>query len=153
MLTPFTMAEVILTCCRLKDEDVTWLYGPLMPGSYEPPTKPEKNTRFPHQARLKRATLGLESLHASSETTSQGTASPWPPMPLNGRDCWVGEGRHVHFNEEVEQYIAIDGHDGDDDYNGSDESDSDDGGLMMKKPSKGKSVFAGFGGVVSGRLE
>ncbi|RDL38454.1 Uncharacterized protein BP5553_02794 [Venustampulla echinocandica] len=74
---------------------------------------------------------GLSHLHTSafSSAVSSGLASPG-----------ARERKHIHFNEQVEQCIAVEvkGDDDDDDpelYNGYDydDSDSDDGGVMMKR--------------------
>jgi hypothetical protein len=62
---------------------------------------------------------------------SSGVASPG-----------TGQMKHIHFNEQVEQYIALDmkgGHD-EDAYSvhGDYESDSDDGAIMMKGSNWGR---------------
>jgi hypothetical protein len=55
----------------------------------------------------------------------------------------TNERRHIHFNDNVEQFAAVDVEDGDDDRDGidsyaidNDDSSSDDGLLMMKMSSK-----------------
>ncbi|KAG5978022.1 hypothetical protein E4U55_006411 [Claviceps digitariae] len=74
--------------------------------------------------RESQATTNSSSLAAS--TDSSNLSSPFP------------ERKHIHFNEQVEQYIAINMKDDDeDDFFGQDQfgqdSDSDAGALMMKR--------------------
>lgn len=61
-----------------------------------------------------------------SSVTSSGLVSPG-----------TGEKKHIHFNEQVEQCIALEmkGDDEEDQYaiQNYDDSDSDDGGIMMKR--------------------
>jgi hypothetical protein len=64
--------------------------------------------------------LSRENPSMLSSISSSGLASPG-----------TGEKKHIHFNEQVEQCIALD-------MKGYDSSDSDDGAIMMKVSSKRK---------------
>jgi hypothetical protein len=72
--------------------------------------------------------MSQEATSALSSITSSGLASPG-----------TGERKHIHFNEQVEQCIALEMKGDDDDDHDSyptqnyDDSDSDDGGIMMKR--------------------
>lgn len=182
-----------LTISRLKDCDVTWLYGPLQTGSDNvlclPSTSPGSSSRlsksnsFLHKkpilkkrsmseimlqrslssssllkqaaaavqaqqsvvGRIERPLLGRatssyayplssrrmsrENVTMLSSVSSSGLATPSP-----------GEKKHIHFNEQVEQCIALDMKGEDEDgteppypVHDYDDSDSDDGAIMMKK--------------------
>jgi hypothetical protein len=72
--------------------------------------------------------MSRENTSVLSSISSSGLASPG-----------TGEKKHIHFNEQVEQCIALDMKGEDDDEPESyavhdyDDSDSDDGGIMMKR--------------------
>ena len=80
--------------------------------------------------------LSRENVSMLSSVSSSGLATPG-----------TGEKKHIHFNEQVEQCIALDMKGEDDnepepsypshDY---DDSDSDDGGIMMKRSSSTKKL-------------
>lgn len=183
---------------RLKDCDVTWLYGPLQTGperlkktptSASPASRLSKNNSFIHKKPilkrrsmseimlqrsisasllLKQAAAAVQaqqidevSLRAvrpgldrastdyftfpfSSRRMSQENTSVLTSMSSSGlvSPGMGGEHKHIHFNEQVEQCIALDikGDDDDEpDYAINDDSDSDpDGGAIMMKKSKKK---------------
>ena len=164
---------------RLKDCDVTWLYGPLQRGSVEPPRDEQPGSSYLSQSAsfldkkpilkkrsmsevmlqqslsaaslLKQATAAVQaqqSLAARRPIITRGsTDSPaFVIAPMSPENSLVGssetsgitspntEKRHIHFNEQVEQCIAVDVK-GDDDEHASfvptyDESESDDGIVM-----------------------
>lgn len=72
--------------------------------------------------------LSRENTSMLSSISSSGLASPG-----------TGERKHIHFNEQVEQCIALEMKGDDDEEPGSyaihdyEDSDSDDGGIMMKR--------------------
>ncbi len=72
--------------------------------------------------------LSRENTSMLSSITSSGLASPG-----------TGEKKHIHFNEQVEQCIALEMKGDEDEEHNSyavhnyDDSDSDDGGIMMKR--------------------
>lgn len=181
---------------RLKDCDVTWLYGPLQSGSEKtlklPSSSPmgssriSKSNSFLHKKPiLKKRSMSeimlQRSLSASSllkqaaaavqaqqidgvrrndrpgmeRTQSDYVAFPFSSRRLSRENTSVlpsvsssglaspgtGEKKHIHFNEQVEQCIALDMK-GDDEeepdsyaINDSYDSDSDDGAIMMKTSS------------------
>lgn len=184
---------------RLKDCDVTWLYGPLQTGpekskktptSVSPASRISKSNSFIHKkpilkrrsmseillqrsisasSLLKQAAAAVQaqqidevSLRAvrpcigraasdyitfpfSSRRMSQEHASVFTSISSSGLASpgAAGEQKHIHFNEQVEQRIALDikGDDDDDEpeYAVNDDSDSDpDGGAIMMKRSKKK---------------
>jgi hypothetical protein len=186
-----------LTACRLKDCDVTWLYGPIQGArAFDPiSTTPNssrlsKSNSFLHNKKpilkkrsmseimlqrsistsslLKQATasvvaqesksrrIGRPSLarsHTAFDTfpfnsrrmskdttsllTSNASSSSGAMSPASGR-------KRIHFNEKVEQCIAIDikGDDEDDSQSRSGfcESDSDDAIMMKRSKTKKKRV-------------
>lgn len=84
-------------------------------------------------------TLPLSTRRSSHETSSSLTAS----TASSGASSPYPERKHIHFNEQVEQCIAVDikGDDDDDDddaarYAGDHDSDSDDGVVMKRLKSK-----------------
>ncbi len=179
---------------RLKDCDVTWLYGPLQTGSERPlhmPTTSPAGSRLsksnsflnkkPILKKRSMSELMLQRSLSSSSLLKQAAAAVQAQQSQNGgigrpilgrgtseqiylhypfssrrlsqenmtsmltsvsssgitsRD---GDQKHIHFNEQVEQCIALDikGEDDDDHYSYAvhdyDDSDSDDGGIMMKR--------------------
>lgn len=181
-----------LTHRRLKDCDVTWLYGPLQTGvSKVNPTQTEPSshtlskcdslvnlTKKPILKKrsmsemmlqrslstaslLKQATAAVQAQETrgssrpglarsntdygafafSARRSSQGTSSSVDPsVDSSGLVSPSMERKHIHFNEQVEQCIAVEvkGEDEDDiehDYYGRD-SDSDDGFMMKRTKSK-----------------
>lgn len=176
-----------LTLNRLKDHDVTWLYGPLQTGtakhfdsdsappvsqlsrsnsfgSKKPILKKRSLSEIMLQRSLSSSTLmkqATDSLRAqqpekripdrpilgnralSDFVTSSNPVTPgkpsFPPTTLSssttsGRDSPCTK-RHIHFNDKVEQCIAINkGGDDHEDYYSTihDESSSDDDLLTMK---------------------
>jgi hypothetical protein len=175
---------------RLKDCDVTWLYGPLQCGSKnlnptgtEPSSvtlsktdsfvnlnkKPILKKRSMSEVMLQRSLVSASLLKQATaavqaqETrsvlknrTDKFSADYYVTYPLSVRRDSQGtsssitastdssnisspfpERKHIHFNEQVEQCIAIDVKDDDEedfehDLLGED-SDSDEGGVMMKR--------------------
>ena len=177
---------------RLKDCDVTWLYGPLQCGpkqaqgtNTEPSSvslsksdslvnlnkKPILKKRSMSEIMLQRSlvsasllkqataavqaqetrgvlkhktdksntdffvTYPLSKRRGSQEATSSTTQSM--STDSSAASSPSPERKHIHFNEQVEQCIAIDVKDDDDDDYEPDnfaiESDSDEGGVMMKR--------------------
>ena len=188
--------KAMLIFLRLKDCDVTWLYGPLQTGNAKPFRSSDSPLNSPiNTSRLSKSNSFLQKkpilkkrsmselmLQRSLSTSSllkqaaaavhaqqsvglrpgMGRAnSDFTPMSLSSRrpsnenhpsmmsslsssglhSPFLGEKKHIHFNESVEQCIAIDMKGDDDDepehqaiYN-DDDSDSDDGAIMMKGSS------------------
>jgi len=177
---------------RLKDYDVTWLYGPLKtsslaeitasdvspppsrletPNSYMDP-KPILKKKTASETMLQRS-LSQHTLlqHAGAILKAQEAVNGWvrPPLVRSNTDLdhihhrrgsstysmgdtlttpsssgltSPSERRHIHFNDKVEQCIAVDVKEGDEDdwpFTFDDESSSDDGLFMMRhitgKPS------------------
>lgn len=175
--------------CRLKDCDVTWLYGPLKtyqrrekasnvsppPSCLETPTfyldrKPilkkrtasetilqrslSQHTLLQHAGAILKAQeaenarsrppfhrypseLG-QTLNSSSEGLT-GDSTGTPTNPSSSGISSPSERRHIHFNNEVVQCIAVEakGDDEDDHWRDTLEGDlsSDDGIIMMKRKS------------------
>jgi hypothetical protein len=94
---------------------------------------------------LERARTDYGTFPFSSRRMSRDN-SLFPSVASSGLVSPSGERRHIHFNEQVEQCIAVDikGDDEDDDDVGTDkygdDSDSDDGGLTMKRTKRKKRV-------------
>lgn len=190
--TRATMKAGVLTIHRLKDCDVTWLYGPLQTGHIKPfhvdspANSPISTSRIsksnfflqkkPILKKRSMSELMLQRSLSSSSLLKQAAAavhaqqsiglrpgigranSDFTPLSFSSRRLsneyhpsvltsisssglsspFTGTTRHIHFNESVEQCIAIDMK-GDDDevddhaiYDIEDDSDSDDGAIMMK---------------------
>ncbi|KAL2756783.1 hypothetical protein ACRALDRAFT_2026784 [Sodiomyces alcalophilus JCM 7366] len=92
---------------------------------------------------LKRTTTDFDTSPFSSRGLSYQSSSAAPSSLSSGVESPSIERRHIHFNEQVEQCIAVEirGEDDDDDYLDTeryDDSDSFDEGIMMKrtKPRK-----------------
>lgn len=182
----------VLTRQRLKDCDVTWLYGPLQTGSGKPFSVPaaspigsrmSKSNSFLHKKPIlkKRSMSELmlqRSLSASSlvkqaaaavqaqqdrpsmgRATSDYVAFPFASRRLSRENTSVlpsisssgvaspsYEKKHIHFNEQVEQCIALDmkGDDEDevDTYAVDSDSDSDEGVVMMKRSNSRRTLPA-----------
>ena len=175
----------LLTFDRLKDHDVTWLYGPLQTnaakpldfdsappasqlsrsnsfGSKKPILKKRSLSEIMLQRSLSSSTLmkqATDSLRAQQpgkrlrkrpilgeRIVSDSVASPnlespgrapFPPTALSSASASGGQTpctkRHIHFNNKVEQCIAINkGGDDHDDYYSAIHDDSDDDLLTMK---------------------
>jgi hypothetical protein len=175
---------------RLKDCDVTWLYGPLQTGSdasnLQDSASPCESSRISKsnsflqkkpilkkrsmselmlqrslsassllkqaaaavQAQqlerrssrpsLGRATSDYVTFSFSSRRRSRENTSVLPSVSSSGIISPTGEKKHIHFNEQVEQCIAVEMKGEDDDDMDTyivddDDSDSDDGGIMMKR--------------------
>ncbi|KAG6012749.1 hypothetical protein E4U54_007316 [Claviceps lovelessii] len=79
------------------------------------------------------------SLRRESQATTSNTSSLAPSTDSSNLSSPFPERKHIHFNEQVEQCIAINMKDDDEDdlfcrdQFGQDDSDSDVGGLMMKR--------------------
>lgn len=176
---------------RLKDCDVTWLYGPLQTGAGKPFSIPvacpigsriSKSNSFLNKkpilkkrsmseimlqrslsasSLLKQAAAAVQAQQAGSDRPLMGRASSdYVAFPFSSRRMSKEqssvlpsifssgitspgfEKKHIHFNEQVEQCIALDMKGDDEDEVemyaiDSDDSDSDDGAIMMKR-SKSK---------------
>jgi hypothetical protein len=189
----------LLKCTRLKDCDVTWLYGPLQTLSGElsaPSTSIAKlGSSFNKKPILKKRTVletmlqlslpasSLPSLAAAAVGAQRGNATPpsqksdtasmgrvasgyitspfsWRPVRRDDGNEFLSvsssgeqspltnERKHIHFNNEVEQWIAVtidsdDDEDGRETYTIGGDSDGDDSSpddefLMTKGPSGSK---------------
>ena len=87
---------------------------------------------------LDRAHTDFVTFPFSSRGISHDNTSLFPSAVSSGVISPSGERKHIHFNEQVEQCIAVDvkGDDDDDadiDPYDFDDSDSDDGAIMMKR--------------------
>ncbi|CAK7223203.1 protein phosphatase regulator [Sporothrix curviconia] len=98
----------------------------------------DSGARRMSRPRLERATTDYVTFPFSSRQYSTGPPSMLPSTSSSGIVSPSSERRHIHFNEQVEQCIAVDvkGDDEDDSimtvhYNY--DSDSDDGAIMMKR--------------------
>ena len=171
---------------RLKDCDVTWLYGPLKTsvssetitsdGSPPPSRLETPNSYTDRKPILKKKTASETILqrslsqhtllqHAGAILKAQEAAHGWtrPPFPRSNTDLdhihhrtgsstyslngtltttsssgmtSPSERRHIHFNNEVVQCIAVEAKEGDEDWPVvDDESSSDDGVVMMRQIS------------------
>ncbi|PMD29599.1 hypothetical protein L207DRAFT_445164 [Hyaloscypha variabilis F] len=151
----------------LRDCDVTWLYGPLQTGSDRslrmPSSSPASSScisnlkssllkqqaaavvqpragRRCDQTGIGRATSGSVTFPFSLRRMSSGNSSLLPSVSSSGLEPpGTGEEKHIHFNEQVEQRIALEMMGDEDEELGShaihdcDDSDSDDGVIMMKR--------------------
>lgn len=192
---------------RLKDVDVTWLYGPMQPAcnrfasqqNSEPVSRLSKSNSFlggvkkpilkkrsMSEAMLQQS-LSSSSLVAEAAEMAQAQRTPTvtlekrKPRPIIGRKTSdfptassfmsrttsreptdyftsrstsglqtpdIGEKKHIRFDDKVEQCIAIetkDGDDDEDDFNhnpwasqNDEDSSSDEGVVMMKRSRKNK---------------
>jgi len=198
----FPPIDISLTWTRLKDCDVTWLYGPLQTDSKKPISgispppsrlsvsnsflnkKPNLKKKSVSEAILQRSlsshtllqhagailkaqeaahprvrppfgrapsdfSMGSFAHSSTTETPTDESYVPGSAIPSSASSGLQspGERRHIHFNDQVEQCIAVDAKDGDEDdeddepYNaiGEDEDESDDGLVMMKQvPSRAR---------------
>ena len=183
----------LLTCCRLKDYDVTWLYGPLQTGtsSLQHTSDNSNSARLSKSSSfiqkkpiLKKRSMSEIMLQRSLSTSSlvkQAAASVQaqqkkgglkrigrrPGLDRSNTDYitfpFASRGvshdgtslfpstrssamvspntgrKHIHFNEQVSQCIAVDAKGEDDEDDEADvvrypiDSDSDDGAIMMKR--------------------
>ena len=204
---------LLILTSRLKDCDVTWLYGPLQTGSGKPFNLPNssplpssrlsKSNSFLHPSKkpiLKKRSMSeimlQRSLSASSllkqaaaavqaqqsadrdddlrpcmgRATSDYIAFPFVSRRMSRENSSVlqsisssglaspnYERKHIHFNEQVEQCIALDMSGGadaeaEDAYAyaiDDDDSDSDDGAIMMKRSNSKKLLPTPGGGLTS----
>ena len=199
----FFVLTVCLTRHRLKDCDVTWLYGPLQTGTStlnqtsassnstrlsksnsfinkKPILKKRSMSEIMLQRSLSTSSLvkqaaaavqaqrkegmkrigkrpGLERANTdcvtfpfSSRGLSRDGTSLFPSTRSSGVVSPSGERKHIHFNEQVSQCIAVDIKGDDDDDDDDDDadrdpydSDSDDGGVVMKsvRPKKRRPIL------------
>lgn len=195
------MSRVPLTSSRLKDCDVTWLYGPLQTANNtsfsqhpsEPPSRLSKSNSFltkkpilkkrsmsevmlqrsiSASSLVKQAAAAVQaqqidepirirdrpimgraasdfvtsavpsqpgSREATDYSSSQSTSGLQSPAPHHA------ERRHIKFNDEVEQCIALDVKDGEDEdddaaIDDNDDSSDDDGVVMMKSSNKKRPI-------------
>ncbi|CAK7203469.1 protein phosphatase regulator [Sporothrix eucalyptigena] len=98
----------------------------------------DSGARRMSRPRLERATTDYVTFPFSSRGYSTGPSSMLPSTSSSGIVSPSTERRHIHFNEQVEQCIAVEVKGDDDDdsimaarYNY--DSDSDDGAIMMKR--------------------
>ena len=180
---------MLTVSCRLKDCDVTWLYGPLQ--THGSPRRsghngPRRHGSFPHKQKpilkkrsmsevmlqrslsssslLKQATAAVQAqqkdgnirlarpnLHRaattdyvafpfSSRRRSDGNTSSTLSTSSSGIETPAAERKHIHFDEQVQQCIAVDVKGDEDEADeleharwAFDDSDSDDGAIMMKR--------------------
>ncbi|KAK4212488.1 hypothetical protein QBC37DRAFT_287859 [Rhypophila decipiens] len=93
---------------------------------------------------LDRAHTDFVTFQIGSRGASNDNTSLFPSAVTSGVISPSGERRHIHFNEQVEQCIAVDvkGDDDDDEPDPArfdfDDSDSDDGAIMMKRTAAKK---------------
>lgn len=94
---------------------------------------------------LDRATSDFVTSTFASESGSADSSSAFPSASSSGLQTpGTGERRHIHFNDKVEQCIAVDIKDGEDEEDdtmnpiGDDDDDSDDGVVMMRVSSKAR---------------
>ncbi|KAI4125889.1 MAG: hypothetical protein LQ347_005198 [Umbilicaria vellea] len=186
---------------RLKDHDVTWLYGPLQTGisksfhadSAPPASQISRTNSFASKKPiLKKRSLSevmLQRSISSSTLMKQATdalQAQGPEKRMRDRPslCSLGDGavptfvlssnpttpgvsdltdastalqsasssgsrspsdkRHIHFNDKVEQCIAInkDGDEAEEYFNVHDDDSSDDDGVIMMKPVPGKTKLS-----------
>ncbi|CAP69568.1 uncharacterized protein PODANS_1_12260 [Podospora anserina S mat+] len=84
---------------------------------------------------LERATTDFVGFPFSSRGVSHDGTSLFPSTRSSGITSPFNEKKHIHFNEQVEQCIAVEikGDDDEDDEPVRYDSDSDDGAIMMKR--------------------
>lgn len=93
---------------------------------------------------LERATTDFVTFPFSSRGLSHDGTSLFPSTRSSGIGSPSGERKHIHFNEQVAQCIAVEVKGDDDDDDGLDtgpypyDSDSDDGAVMMKRTQSKK---------------
>jgi hypothetical protein len=159
-------AVPLLIFTRLKECDVTWLYGPLR-------TSPGRSLRMPcfspvngsciskfDSSLLKHRAAGVQAQQCheaeqrrdqtgAGRTISDRVIFPFSLRSMSGESPGLlasvaspgtGGEKHIHFNEQVEQCIALEMTDNEDEEIGScttsDDRDSDDGAIVMKSKSK-----------------
>jgi len=93
---------------------------------------------------MSRATSDYIPMSFSSRRMSRENPSMLSSVSSSGLQTPGGERKHIHFNEQVEQCIALDMK-GDDDEEpapvyDNDDSDSDDGGIMMKRTNSNRKL-------------
>ncbi|KAK4168706.1 hypothetical protein QBC43DRAFT_105127 [Cladorrhinum sp. PSN259] len=92
---------------------------------------------------LERATTDFVTFPFSSRGVSHDGTNLFPSTRSSGVASPYSERKHIHFNEQVSQCIAVeikeeDEDDDEDRYRYNNDSDSDDGAIMMKKTSSKK---------------
>ncbi|KAI0391797.1 hypothetical protein F5Y17DRAFT_478287 [Xylariaceae sp. FL0594] len=100
------------------------------------------NNRIPRPI-LHRAHTDLVTFPFSQRRRSRANTSLFPSTATSGLASPATERKHIHFDEQVQQCIAVEvkGDDDDDDvdpYWNYDDSDSDDGAIMMKTTKSSK---------------
>ncbi|KAF8847578.1 hypothetical protein BDZ45DRAFT_665639 [Acephala macrosclerotiorum] len=153
----------------LKDSDVSWLYGPLQASSDKLSTSfkspagsriPQINSSSNKRPILKKRSASENMLQLSLSVSSLANPSlrrddsnEFPSVcPLGEQSPTTGERHRIHFDEKVEQCIAVDVADGGNDedviesyaIDADYDSSSDDGFLMMKGSSKPKVLFQSY---------
>lgn len=91
---------------------------------------------------LKRAATDFATFPFPSGKASRESSSLAPSVTSSGAVSPSVERKHIHFNENVEQCIAVElkGEEDEEDDVHSNDSDSDDGAIMMKRSSAKKRV-------------
>lgn len=89
---------------------------------------------------LERATTDFVTFPFSSRGVGNDATSLFPSTRSSGVTSPYSERKHIHFNEQVSQCIAVEIKEDDEDdedgrYQYNNDSDSDDGAIMMKKTS------------------
>lgn len=98
-----------------------------------------KGIRVSARPRFERAATDYVTFPFSSRRLSKESISAGPSRALSGAISPTSERKHIHFNESVEQCIAVEVKGEEDDdvdldpYHVDYDSDSDDGMIMMKK--------------------
>lgn len=92
---------------------------------------------------LRRAHTDLVTFPFSRRRRSRANTSLLPSSTTSGLTSPAAERKHIHFDEQVKQCIAVEvkGDDDDDELDSpvwNDDSDSDDGAIMMKTTKTGK---------------
>lgn len=92
---------------------------------------------------IDRAHTDFVTFQINSRAISNDNTSLFPSAVTSGVISPSGERRHIHFNEQVEQCIAVEvkGDDDDEDLDAARyeyDSDSDDGAIMMKRTASKK---------------
>ncbi|KAH7007896.1 uncharacterized protein B0I36DRAFT_258324 [Microdochium trichocladiopsis] len=101
--------------------------------------------RIPHRPIIKRATTDFMAYPMVSQRGSRFGTSPHPSTDNSGIVSPTAERKHIHFDEQVKQCIAVDvkGDEDDDEldpqkWDLDNDSESDDGAIMMKSTRSAK---------------
>ncbi|KAH7035357.1 uncharacterized protein B0I36DRAFT_360742 [Microdochium trichocladiopsis] len=101
--------------------------------------------RIPHRPIIKRSTTDYMAYPMVSHRGSRSGTSPHPSTDNSGIVSPTAERKHIHFDEQVKQCIAVEvkGDDDEDElephrWDFEDDSESDDGAIMMKSTRSAK---------------